>query len=513
MATQKKTLDDVKNKSLLRHRGLINGSWVDSSSSKSTFDVVDPATLDVLATLPEMDKHDTALAVDAAFEAFKTFKRPLPARARACCGSGNADDLALIMTLENGKPLTEAKGEVVYGASFLEWFATQAEMVHGEVVPPANLGQRIVTFKQPIGVAACLAPWNFPIAMITRKCGAALAAGCTTVWKPAGETPLSAIAQAVLAEQAGFPKGSINLITSLTTVAEVGEELCKNPKVHKVSFTGSTRVGKLLMQQCASTLKKLSLELGGNSPFIVFDDAKMDTAIQACIMGKFRNSGQTCVTANRIFVQAGIYDEFAKQLIERIKTLKVGAGTEEGVFVGPLTHERAVEKAMNHVEDAKKHGGQVVYGGKPMEGMGKGYVRACAILNDEEKEGLFADSFVQFFEPTVITGMKKEMLTTREETFAPLVGLYKFETEEEVIELANDCDVGLGSFVITENMARSWRVAEALEVGMVGVNLGMLSACESPFGGVKGSGFGREGGTQGIDEYLITKSMLINVAN
>lgn len=269
--------------------------------------------------------------------------------------------------------------------------------------------------------------------------------GCTTVWKPAGETPLSALAQAVLAEQAGFPKGSINIITSLTTVAEVGEELCRNPKVHKLSFTGSTRVGKLLMQQSASTLKKLSLELGGNSPFIVFDDAKMSTALDAAILAKFRNSGQTCVTANRIFVQAGIYDEFAKQLTERIKKLKVGAGTEDGTFVGPLTHERAVEKAMKHIEDAKKKGGQVVYGGAPMEGMGKGY----------------------FLQPTVITGMKTDMITTREETFAPVIGLYKFETEDEVIELANDCDVGLGSFVMTENMARSWRVAEALEVGWV----------------------------------------------
>jgi len=302
---------------------------------------------------------------------------------------------------------------------------------------------------------------------------------------------LSAIAQAVLAEEAGFPKGSINLITSLTTVAEVGEELCKNPKVKKLSFTGSTRVGKLLMQQCSATLKKLSLELGGNSPFIVFEDAKMDTAVQACIMAKFRNSGQTCVTANRIFVQAGIYDEFAKKLTERISKLKVGAGTEADVFVGPLTHERAVEKAMSHIEDAKKRGGKIMLGGAPAKDMGKGY----------------------FLQPTVITGMTQEMITTREETFAPVVGLYKFETEEEVLELANDCDVGLGSFVITENMARSWRVAEALEVGMVGVNLGMLSACESPFGGVKGSGYGREGGTQGIDEYLVVKSMLINVAN
>ena len=278
--------------------------------------------------------------------------------------------------------------------------------------------------------------------MITRKCGAALAAGCTTVWKPAGETPLSALAQAVLAEQAGFPKGSINVITSLTTVAEVGEELCRNPKVHKLSFTGSTRVGKLLMQQCSSTLKKLSLELGGNSPFIVFDDAKMSTALDALFAAKFRNSGQTCVTANRIFVQSGIYDDFAKQLTERISKLKVGAGTEADVNVGPLTHDRAVEKALSHVEDAKKHGGQVVLGGKPAEGVGKGY-----------------------FEPTVITGMNTQMLTTREETFAPVVGLYKFETEEEVVELANDCEHGLGSFIVTENMARSWRVAEALEVG------------------------------------------------
>ena len=279
--------------------------------------------------------------------------------------------------------------------------------------------------------------------MITRKCGAALAAGCTTVWKPAGETPLSSLAQAVLAEEAGFPKGSVNVITSLTTVAEVGEELCKNKKVHKLSFTGSTRVGKLLMQQCSGTLKKLSLELGGNSPFIVFDDAKMETALDAAVLAKFRNSGQTCVTANRIFVQSGIYDEFAKQLTERIKKMKVGAGTDDDVFVGPLTHERAVEKAMNHINDAKKHGGQVIYGGAPMDNMGKGY----------------------FFQPTVITNMSTESITTREETFAPVVALYKFETEEEAIDLANDCDVGLGSFVQTENIARSWRVAEALEVG------------------------------------------------
>ncbi|GAB7353524.1 hypothetical protein MBLNU459_g3967t1 [Dothideomycetes sp. NU459] len=498
MASQKLSLSDVKNKSLLKYEGLIDGEWKSkNTSSGRTFDVLDPATLDHLATLPEMDKHHTRDAINAAHKAFKPYSQT-SSRQRArmlrkwsdLCQE-NLEDLALIMTLENGKTLTESKGEVIYGASFLEWFATQAEMTHGEVVPTANRGQRVLTFKQPVGVAACLAPWNFPVAMITRKVGAALAAGCTTVWKPAGETPLSALAQAVLATQAGFPKGTINVITSLETVAEVGEELCRNPKVRKLSFTGSTRVGRLLMAQCAPTLKKLSLELGGNSPFIVFDDAKMETAIEACILAKFRNSGQTCVTANRIFVQSGIYDDFAKKLIEKVKTLKVGPGTEEGVFVGPLTHERAVEKAMKHIEDAKKHGAQVMLGGGPIKDMGKGY----------------------FLQPTVITGMTTEMLTTHEETFAPVVALYKFDTEEEVLELANDCDVGLGSFVITENMARSWRVAEALEVGMVGINLGMLSACESPFGGVKGSGFGREGGTQGIEEYLIVKAMLINVAN
>ncbi|KAI5357153.1 Putative aldehyde dehydrogenase domain, aldehyde/histidinol dehydrogenase [Septoria linicola] len=497
MAKQTKTLADIQNKKLLKTQGLINGEWTTSASSKATFDVIDPATLEKLATLPEMDKTDVAKSVDAAHEAFKSYKKT-SARQRArmlrkwsdLCHE-NADDLALIMTLENGKTLTESKGEVIYSASFLEWFATQAEVQHGEVVPPANLNQRILTFKQPIGVAACLAPWNFPAAMITRKCGAALAAGCTTVWKPAGETPLTALALAVLAEEAGFPKGSINVITSLQTVAEVGEELCTNPKVHKVSFTGSTRVGKLLMKQCSSTLKKLSLELGGNSPFIVFDDAKMETAVEAAVLAKFRNSGQTCVTANRIFVQAGIYDEFAKRLAERIGSLKVGAGTEDGVFVGPLTHDRAVEKALAHIEDAKKHGGKVVVGGAPAKETGKGY----------------------FLQPTLITNMSQEMITTREETFAPVMGLYKFETEEEVIERANDCDVGLGSFIITENQSRSWRVAEELEVGMVGVNVGVLSACESPFGGVKGSGFGREGGTQGINEYLVTKAMLINIAS
>ena len=353
-AAMPKTINDLKRKDLLQNQGYIGDEWV-SAASGDTFKVTNPADLSEVATLPEMGAEDTEKAIAAAHEAFKTFKKTT-ARQRArwlrkwsdLCLE-HADDLALIMTLENGKTLTEAKGEVTYAASFLEWFAGEAERTHGECVPVANLNQRIVTFKQPVGVAACLAPWNFPIAMITRKVGAALAAGCTTVWKPAGETPLSALAQVVLATEAGFPKGTINVITTLSKVGEVGEAICKSKLVRKLSFTGSTRVGKILAQQCSQSLKKLSLELGGNSPFIVFDDAKLDTALEAAILAKFRNSGQTCVTANRIFVQKGIYDKFAKALTEKIKTLKVGPGVEDGVFVGPLTHERAVEKAMNHI--------------------------------------------------------------------------------------------------------------------------------------------------------------------
>jgi succinate-semialdehyde dehydrogenase/glutarate-semialdehyde dehydrogenase len=346
-----KSLADVKRKDLVQSKGYIAEEWVSAASGK-TFDVYDPATLNKIATIPEMGKEDTTKAIKAAHEAFQSYKKTT-ARQRArwlrkwsdLCME-HVDDLALILTMENGKTLAEAKGEVTYAASFLEWYAGEAERIHGEVVPVANQNQRVLTFKQPLGVA----PWNFPIAMITRKVGAALAAGCATIWKPAGETPLSCLAQAVLAQEAGFPKGVINVVTTLDLVAEVGEELCKNKLVRKLSFTGSTRVGKILAQQCAQSLTKLTLELGGNSPFIVFDDAKLETAVEACILAKFRNSGQTCVTANRIFVQKGIYDKFAEALTNKIKELKVGPGTEEGVFVGPLTHERAVEKAMKHID-------------------------------------------------------------------------------------------------------------------------------------------------------------------
>ncbi|KAL4750489.1 hypothetical protein BDW72DRAFT_213365 [Aspergillus terricola var. indicus] len=490
------SLASLKRKDLFQQHGLIADKWV-SSSSGGTFTVTNPATLETLATLPEMNSADTESAITAAHTAFQSFKKTT-ARQRAswlrkwhALCLENVDDLALILTLENGKTLAEAKGEVLYAASFLEWFAGEAERVHGEVVPAANASQRILTVKQPLGVAACLAPWNFPIAMITRKVGAALAAGCTTVWKPAGETPLSALAQSVLAKEAGFPSGAINVITTLNNVAEVGATLCKSKLVRKLSFTGSTRVGKLLASQCSQNLTKLSLELGGNSPFIVFDDAKIETAVEACILAKFRNSGQTCVTANRIFVQESIYDRFSAALIEKIKTLRVGNGVEEGVFIGPLTHERAVEKAITHIKDAQEKGASLLLGGS-----------SCQPNNLQG----------YFLEPTVLGKMSIEALTTREEVFAPVVALYPFKTEEEVLAKANDCDVGLGSFVITESMPRMWRVAENLDVGMVGINLGMLSAAESPFGGVKESGYGREGGRQGIEEYLTVKSILMNVA-
>ncbi|KAL2796302.1 Aldehyde/histidinol dehydrogenase [Aspergillus keveii] len=489
------SLSQLKRKDLFQQKGYIAELWVDSASS-ATFDVTNPATLETIATLPEMTVADTEAAIAAAHEAFQTYKKTT-GRQRAgwlrrwynLCLE-HIDDLALVLTLENGKPLAEAKGEVTYAASFLDWFAGEAERTHGEVVPAANPNQRILTIKQPLGVAACLAPWNFPIAMITRKVGAALAAGCTTVWKPAGETPLSALAQAVLAQEAGFPKGAINVITTLNNVAEVGEALCKSKLVRKLSFTGSTRVGKLLAQQCSQNLTKLSLELGGNSPFIVFDDAKIETAVEACLLAKFRNSGQTCVTANRIFVQEGIYDKFAAALVERIKVLKVGNGIDSGVNIGPLTHNRAVEKAIGHINDAKANGASILLGGS-----------AC---QPDNLQGYF-------IQPTVLSGMSTKSLTTREEVFAPVVALYPFKTEEEVVAQANDCDVGLGSFIVTESMPRIWMVAEGLEVGMVGVNLGILSACECPFGGVKESGYGREGGRHGIDEYLTTKSILMNV--
>lgn len=353
------TLADLKRPELLQQKGLFGDQWVDAQDGK-TFEVRNPATLEVIATMPEMGAADTERAIQTAHDAFKTFKKT-SARQRARWLRkwndlilDNSDDLALILSLENGKTVTEARGEVVYGASFLEWFAGEAERTHGEVVPSSNPNQRILTTKEPLGVAACLAPWNFPIAMITRKVGAALAAGCTTVLKPAGETPLTSIVIGALALEAGIPVGAVNIITTLDKVAEVGEALCKSKQVRKLSFTGSTRVGKILAAQCAGNLKKLSLELGGNSPFIVFDDASVEVAVNACMQAKTRNSGQTCVSANRVLVQEGIYDDFAAALVKRFSELKVGQGTQEGVTIGPLTHDRAVEKAVSHINGTWK---------------------------------------------------------------------------------------------------------------------------------------------------------------
>ncbi|KAH8807136.1 succinate-semialdehyde dehydrogenase [Xylogone sp. PMI_703] len=492
---QLRSLSDVRNKNLLRTQGLIDGQWVNAASGR-TFNLIDPATGEKIAAFPEMDRGDTARAIESAAEAFKTWKTT-SGRERArmlkkwndLCLE-NAEDFALILTLETGKPIWEARGEVTYACSFIEWFAGEAERTHGENIPTANRNQRLITTKQPIGVVGCLIPWNYPMAMITRKVCAALAAGCTTVWKAAGETPLSAGAMAVLALEAGIPPQVIQIITTLNTVAEVGKEICTHKAVRKVSFTGSTRVGKLLMEQCAPTLKKLSLELGGNSPFIVFDDANVDVAVDAAIMAKFRNSGQTCVAANRIFVQSGIYAEFSKALVDKIRDFKVGHGTHEDVMVGPLTHENGALKVLTHIEEAKAKGRKVILGGSRVEGS-KGY----------------------FITPTIITSMPRGTITSREEVFGPVIPLYKFGTEEEVIELANSVEVGLGSFIMTSSMPRQWRVAEALEVGLVGVNIGLLSAAENPFGGVKQSGFGKEGGREGIDEYLVTKSIFLNVAS
>ncbi|KIW84809.1 hypothetical protein AYO21_09072 [Fonsecaea monophora] len=442
---QTKSLADVKNKKLLHYKGFIDGQWADAASGK-TFDLIDPGTGEKLATFPEMGAADVARAIDSASKTFVTWKNT-SGRDRArmlrkwndLCLE-NTEDFALIITLETGKPLYEARAEVIYACSFLEWFAGEAERTHGENILTANRKQRLVTMKQPIGVVGCLMPWNYPMAMITRKASAAIAAGCTTIWKPAGETPLSAGAMAVLAMEAGIPAGVIQIITSLTTVAEVGKEICTNKLVKKVSFTGSTRVGRLLMEQCAPTVKKLSLELGGNSPFIVFDDADVDVAVEAAVMAKFRNTGQTCVAANRIFVQDGIYDRFAKALSNTISTFKIGPGTQDGVFVGPLTHENVLSKVLTHIEEAKNNGGKIILGGNRVEGT-KGY----------------------YVQPTIIADMPRGTITERDEVFGPVIPLYRFHTEEEVIELANNVDVGLGAFVMTSSMPRQWRVTEALE--------------------------------------------------
>lgn len=476
--------------SLLRQQCYINGQWCDAHS-KETVAITNPATGAVIACVPVMGQAETQVAIAAAEAALPAW-RALTAKERGAklrrwfeLLNENSDDLALLMTTEQGKPLTEAKGEVTYAASFIEWFAEEAKRIYGDTIPGHQGDKRIMVIKQPVGVTAAITPWNFPAAMITRKAAPALAAGCTMVVKPAPQTPLTALALAVLAERAGIPAGVFSVITG--DAIAIGNEMCNNPVVRKLSFTGSTNVGIKLMAQCAPTLKKLSLELGGNAPFIVFDDANIDAAVEGAMIAKYRNAGQTCVCANRIYVQAGVYDEFAEKLSMAVAKLKVGEGITVGVTTGPLINTAAVEKVQSHLEDAINKGATVLAGGKVHELGGN------------------------FFEPTVLTNVDKSMRVAREETFGPLAPLFKFTDVDDVIKQANDTEFGLAAYFYGRDISLVWKVAEALEYGMVGVNTGLISTEVAPFGGMKSSGLGREGSKYGIEEYLEIKYICMSV--
>ena len=476
----------IKDKRLFRQQCYVDGAWVDADS-KETFKVNNPFDNSTLGTVPKFGRAETRRAIDAANAAYPAW-RAMTGKERAAILRKfyelmieNADDLATLLTLEQGKPLAEAKGEIMYSASFLEWFGEEAKRVYGDIIPQNVKGRRIVVVREPIGVIAAITPWNFPSAMITRKIGPALAVGCTAVVRPASQTPYSAFALAELAERAGVPKGVLNVITGSAT--EMGAEMTSNPIVRKVSFTGSTEIGKLLMEQCAGTVKKMGLELGGNAPFIVFDDADLDAAVQGAIASKYRNAGQTCVCANRLLVQEGVYEEFSKKLIEAVSKLKIGNGLEAGVTQGPLIDVKAVEKVEEHIADAVAKGATVAYGGK--------------------RHALGGS----FFEPTVLTNVNTSMMVTREETFGPLAPLFKFKTEEEAIKMANDTEFGLASYFYSRDIGRIWRVAEGLEYGIVGINEGIISTEVAPFGGVKESGLGREGSKYGIDDFTEVKYM------
>ncbi len=468
---------------LLKTSAFVNGKWL-AAGSGQTFDVINPATGELIAAVPDMNRDDVRLAIDAAHEAWPLY-RALTANDRAQLMKKwyalileNKEALANLMTIECGKVLQESLGEVDYGASFVEWFAEEARRTYGDVIPPPSNDRRIVVIKQSIGVVAALTPWNFPLAMITRKVGPALAAGSPVVVKPPSETPLTGLALAYLAEQAGFPAGVYNTVTT-TDSSGVGKELCENKKIRKLSFTGSTMVGKILMSQCSSTLKKLSLELGGNAPFIVFDDADIDAAVKGAIASKFRNSGQTCVCVNRFYAQDNVYDEFVEKLTKAVAALKVGNGLDRAVQVGPLISEKALNKVKHHVEDAVAKGAAILQGGKAIDGL--------------------------FYQPTVLAGATSEMIIAREEVFGPVAPVFRFSTEEEVITMANDTEYGLASYFYSRDIGRCWRVAEALESGMVGINEGAISTTVAPFGGVKESGIGREGSKYGMDYFMEIK--------
>ena len=474
----------LKDPSLFKQQSYIAGAWVDADNGK-TISVTNPATGEQLGTVPLCGTAETVRAIAAADVAQRLW-RDVPAKERAAILHklndlmlANQDDLALIMTAEQGKPLTEAKGEIAYAASFIEWFADEARRVYGDTIPATSADRRIIAIKQPVGTTAAITPWNFPTAMLTRKAGPALAAGCSMVVKPASQTPYSALAFAELAERAGVPKGLLSVLTG--SASEIGAEMTRSPVVRKLSFTGSTDVGRTLMRQSADTVKKVSLELGGNAPFIVFDDADLDAAVEGAMVSKYRNTGQTCVCANRIYVQRGVLQAFTDKLVARVEALKVGNGVEAGVNQGPLIDAKAVAKIEEHIADARAKGAVVLTGGK-RHALG----------------GLF-------FEPTVLAGATADMLVAHEETFGPLAPIFAFDTEAEVIEQANDTEFGLAAYFYSRDIGRVMRVAEKLESGMVGVNTGLISTAEAPFGGIKQSGLGREGSKYGLDDFLEIK--------
>jgi succinate-semialdehyde dehydrogenase/glutarate-semialdehyde dehydrogenase len=474
----------LKDEKLFRQQAYIDGEWVDAVGG-ATLAVEDPATGETLGTVPKMGAEETRRAIEAAERAWPSWRaRTAKERAQILrrwhdLMMANQEDLATLMTAEQGKPLPESRGEIAYAAAFIEWFGEEGKRVYGDTIPAHGPDKRIVVLKEPVGVCAAITPWNFPAAMITRKVGPALAAGCTMVLKPASQTPFSALALCELAERAGVPRGVFSCVTG--TAREIGGEMTANPIVRKLTFTGSTEIGKLLMEQCAGTVKKISLELGGNAPFIVFDDADLEMAVKGAIASKYRNAGQTCVCANRILVQDGVYAAFAKRLAETAGAMKVGSGFEPGTVIGPLIDMRAVEKVESHIADAVEKGARIVAGGR--------------------RHALGGS----FFEPTVLADVTPDMVITREETFGPVAPLYRFKSEEEAIRMANDTEFGLAAYFYARDIGRIWRVAEALEYGIVGINEGIISTEIAPFGGMKESGIGREGSKYGIEEFLEIK--------
>jgi succinate-semialdehyde dehydrogenase / glutarate-semialdehyde dehydrogenase len=478
-------LNDAK---LLRQQCYIDGAWVDADA-KGSFPVTNPATGETLAAVPSMGAGETRRAIEAAYRALPGW-RAKPAKERAAVLRkwfdlimANQDDLAVLMTAEQGKPLAEARGEIGYGASFIEWFAEEAKRVYGDTIPSPQNDKRIIVIKEPVGVCAAITPWNFPMAMITRKAGPALAAGCTMVLKPASQTPLSALALAELAHRAGVPKGVFSVITG--PAGEIGDELTANPLVRKLTFTGSTEVGKMLMQKCAGTVKKMSMELGGNAPFIVFDDADIDAAVEGAVASKYRNTGQTCVCANRLLIQDGVYDEFADKLSGAVRKLTVGDGLKGVTQQGPLIDMKALQKVEQHVADAVSKGARVILGGK--------------------RHALGGS----FYEPTILADVNTQMMVAREETFGPVAPLFRFATDEDAVQMANDTEFGLAAYFYSRDIGRVWRIAERVEYGMVGINTGIISSEAAPFGGMKESGLGREGSKYGLEEFLEVKYLCL----